>query len=471
MNDYLKQHKDYLKNYLHDLLDLKIKLLLENNYNKEQIKYVINKIHNEENNLNKIFIGNEKYTVIHFYVNLQNIFKAVHLKGKEINDLIIKYIFFNTENNNNILLSDNTNYKKIFKEYNDIINGNNKEFIVGYTNEEQEKGIFYKSINEVEYNINNVNNSNINNCIYSVIDNIKFLNNNQISKKIVFNDFQSLSNLLNELNLNGRVQENIIFNYLKLNIDSKIFSDDYIIAIDEEDIVKHNFSYFNGKEILKLVQSGKIIKYLTPTIFNKKAYMELKNFIEKYITYNSNYYENLCNIYNSLNEHYYKSNLNELDISVIIEELKKLNVSDISINKIKCLLLKQIDKKNESISTPFKLGKISVGKKINICDLSNKEYNLIIKELKKYVDLETMQLIKPVNYEKQLYLISLLIKLKIDDSKINCFINNCNKKINIIDNFTSIIAKLEYYSNFIDISNDIEDLKECYIEYKETNNI
>ena len=146
MNDYLKQHKDYLKNYLHDLLDLKIKLLLENNYNKEQIKYVINKIHNEENNLNKIFIGNEKYTVIHFYVNLQNIFKAVHLKGKEINDLIIKYIFFNTENNNNILLSDNTNYKKIFKEYNDIINGNNKEFIVGYTNEEQEKGIFYKSI-------------------------------------------------------------------------------------------------------------------------------------------------------------------------------------------------------------------------------------------------------------------------------------------------------------------------------------
>ena len=94
--------------------------------------------------------------------------------------------------------------------------------------------------------------------------------------------------------------------------------------------------------------------------------------------------------------------------------------------------------------------------------MDRKEYNLIERELRKYFDIRTMEVVTPLTLDLQIYCVGLLIKLGFSDDKIREILKIMNKNGYSYDNpitmFVALSEKLEYYKDVDGIKEAIETM-------------
>ena len=94
--------------------------------------------------------------------------------------------------------------------------------------------------------------------------------------------------------------------------------------------------------------------------------------------------------------------------------------------------------------------------------MSRKQYNLIERELRKYFDLSTMEVVSPLTLDLQIYCVGLLLKLGISEDKIREILRIMNKDGYSYDNpismFVALQEKLEYYKDVEGVSEAIKTM-------------
>ena len=94
--------------------------------------------------------------------------------------------------------------------------------------------------------------------------------------------------------------------------------------------------------------------------------------------------------------------------------------------------------------------------------MDRKEYNLIERELRKYFDLGTMEVVSPLTLDLQIYCVGLLLKLGISEDKIRDILRIMNKDGYSYDNpismFVALYEKLEYYKDVDGVSEAVKTM-------------
>ena len=166
-----------------------------------------------------------------------------------------------------------------------------------------------------------------------------------------------------------------------------------------------------------------------------------------------------------IKEHYFdkKDSFNEEDVEIFLSSIKGFGLSDKLIDAFRNLLLREVSKRQrklEVVETPVQI--VSKPVVVEKPMMDRKEYNLIERELRKYFDIRTMEVVTPLTLDLQIYCVGLLIKLGFSDDKIREILKIMNKNGYSYDNpitmFVALSEKLEYYKDVDGIKEAIETM-------------
>lgn len=281
---------------------------------------------------------------------------------------------------------------------------------------------------------------------------IQYFSNDE---QTIFLNFDILSNLLLESNLNTNERVNIILYIINKNIKLNIISSNNTFIL-LSDILSYHFKSINIIDLLDLLNDPHFNTFMSsPDEYLDKETATIRNEINEFIsTHNHSNYPNIHKLINDT------LSTNPIDIPKLISYLKELNINDTVLSNITYILNKRYPKK-EDIIPPKK--QIPTQNKISI-----KEYNLYSKELHKYFDFYHMKPLKILSIEEQIYCVSMMLHLDFNESKIKDFLRICNKYLlsNINDPvilFNTLYPRLFYYKDNKLIKDAISNIESCLI--------
>lgn len=302
--------------------------------------------------------------------------------------------------------------------------------------------------------LNIVKNKNENNIInYSYYQKlIQYFSNDEPT---IFLNFDLLSNLLLESNLNTHEKTNLIFYIINKNIKLGITTlNKQIILLS--DIMNYQFKNITKIDLLDLLNDSNFDTFMSASaeLLDQKTLVirqELEEFINTH-----NYTQEFYDAYKLINA--MLNNQVSFDINKLIKTFKTLKITEPILTNIQYILNKKYLPKE-----------IIIPKKEPIHQdnrLSDKDSHSYYKELRKYFDFYHMQPLKPLILEDQIYCVSLMLRLNYQHQKIIEFLRICHKHLlkNIKDPiilFNTLYPKLLYYADYNLVKQAIINIEEC----------
>lgn len=282
----------------------------------------------------------------------------------------------------------------------------------------------------------------------------------------VFIDFDKLESLLRNSTLRIKEQVSIIMTMLERNLATSILSD-VNLGFDMKAIENYEFKTMSNDEASAMIYSGEYVSLGNLGIENipedKKAkFQELFEFIEKHPVS----IDNIKELHDLVFEHYFNKvdSFDYKDIDVVIMVLKKFKISDEYANLIKNVFVREI-KKREQAKEVFVTGEFQ--RRVEENRISEKEYNLLNRELRKYFDLDSMIAREPLDLEMQIYCVSLMIRMRIDNKVIKQALKVMSRdykylsgQSNSITLFCQLYNKLSYYEEIDGMEEAIKQIQE-----------
>ena len=242
----------------------------------------------------------------------------------------------------------------------------------------------------------------------------------------VYIDFNLLDKMLKKAPLKIREQLQVIFTMFERNLATPILSES-AGGFDAPAIDDYKFHTMSSKEARELIHSQEYSRLAmaeeNELTENEKAKMaELKEFINSHpldLSYISELHRNLFN-------HYFekKDSFDYDDVKAVIYVLKSFGISEELGNGIKAILDKEVKKREPKEEIVVVR---DFHKKLEETRISEKEYNLLARELKRYFDLTNMIPVQPLVLELQIYCVSLMIKMGISETTIKKALKAMNR--------------------------------------------
>lgn len=278
----------------------------------------------------------------------------------------------------------------------------------------------------------------------------------------VFIDFQYISEMLEESPLNGREMFAIVLRILEKNLATNIANSE-MYCFDIKATETYKFSYMSRDEFMEFVRSDqygilreKDVNELT--LHERKMLEEFERFSEA----NPLNISSVVDGHRTLQESYFskRDSYTEEDVEEFIQVLRDFGTYESLLEIFRQIMLKEVGKRQKNTfvepkSTP------KVNREEDKKVLSKKEYNLLLRELREYFDIRTMEKVQPLDLDKQIYCVSLLIRLGFSEEKIKGILKVINKDNDIsCDNPVSMLialfGKLSYYREIPGIGESLE---------------
>lgn len=279
----------------------------------------------------------------------------------------------------------------------------------------------------------------------------------------IYIQYDYLSDMLEESPLNARGMFSILTRLLEKNLSTNITNQD-ARCFDIQQIDNYEFKYMTRDEFLEFVRTDEYGRLKSKE--ESQLTEDEKKRLEEFNIYSDLYPLDIAPVIDAhklIKKHYFDKldSFNEEDIEVFLDKLRSFKLSENLISIFRNLLIRDVEKRQRrevTISYPQESKQQSI-KEVGI---SRKEYNLIERELRKYFDLSTMKLVRPLTIDLQIYCVGLLLKLGISEDKIKEILRIMNKDgysyENPITMFVQLYEKLEYYKDIDGIKESIETM-------------
>lgn len=277
----------------------------------------------------------------------------------------------------------------------------------------------------------------------------------------IFIQYDYLSEMLEEAPLNARGKFAIVQRLLEKNLATNIINQN-ARCFDIQGIDDYEFTYMTRDEFLEFVRSDEYgrLKNKDESELTEHEKKQLEEF-DRYSDSHPLDVGNVIEAHRLIKEHYFdkKDSFNEEDIEIFLGAIKGFGLSDKLICLFRNIMLIEMSKRQRKAEVVE--ASVQVVTKPVIIEkpmMDRKEYNLIERELRKYFDIRTMEVVSPLTLDLQIYCVGLLIKLGFSDEKIRDILKIMNKDgysyENPITMFVALYEKLEYYK-------DVEGIKEA----------
>lgn len=269
----------------------------------------------------------------------------------------------------------------------------------------------------------------------------------------VFIDFNILSDFLIMSPLKTREQLQVILYMLEKNLATPILCDE-ADGFDAPAIENFEFKTMTKEEARDMIHSMEYGRLSTAdpddlTEDEIAKYMELKQFIDS----NPLDLSYLKELHRNISMHYFEKidSFDYDDVRAILCVLESFGVPKNMCESFKYYFEREV-KKREPKEEEVVIVR-DFHKKLDENRITEKEYNLLNRELKKYFDLDDMYMEEPLTIDMQIYCVSLMMKMKIslDTIKKALKVMNRNNKnlsdsVNPIVLFNRLYGRLNYYS-------------------------
>ena len=319
-----------------------------------------------------------------------------------------------------------------------------------------------------------------------IIPRITMSDEEYLDKLEIFQHFKDLSKYIEEAHLQDFEVLDIIMYMIRRNLGCIVVANETIV-IDYSVLRKFKLPNISTKEIASLIESGRINiilnsadKDLTPSeIYIRDAIIE----------YSSNYSINIKELndeHMNIKAHYFdKIDSYDIDdIASIVSSLKELTLSDKLCQSIKRALTASLNRRmkstiqdasrNESVSlAPYKTNQSEVSEETpQIEEISHKEHKNIYNTIREYYNIPKRKLVREVDYNKMIEIVSLMLKINIDLKSIRTFIRLVLKSLeegitNPSEKYQTFKAKL---ANSIS-QEQMDYLDELYEAFTEDNSL
>lgn len=277
----------------------------------------------------------------------------------------------------------------------------------------------------------------------------------------IFIQFDYLAEMLEEAPLNARGKFAIVQRLLEKNLATNVTKQE-ARCFDIQGIDSYEFTYMTRDEFLEFVRTDEYgrIKSKDESLLTDHERKQLEEF-DRYSDLHPLDVAPVIEAHKQIKEHYFdkKDSFNEEDVEIFLGAIKGFGLSEKLICLFRNVMLIEISKRQrkvEVVETPVQV--VSKPVVVEKPMMDRKEYNLIERELRKYFDIRTMEVVSPLTIDLQIYCVGLLIKLGFSDDKIRDILKTMNKDGYSYDNpitmFVALYEKLEYYK-------DVEGIKEA----------
>lgn len=268
----------------------------------------------------------------------------------------------------------------------------------------------------------------------------------------VFIDFNILSDFLIMSPLKTREQLQVILYMLEKNLATPILCDE-ADGFDAPAIENFDFKTMTKEEARDMIHSMEYGRLSTAnpddlTEAEIAKYMELKQFIDS----NPLDLSYLKELHRNISMHYFEKidSFDYDDVRAILCVLESFGVPKNMCDSFKYYFDREVKKREPKEEVVIVR---DFHKKLDENRITEKEYNLLNRELKKYFDLDDMYMEEPLTIDMQIYCVSLMMKMRIslDTIKKALKVMNRNNK-NLSDNvnpivlFNRLYGRLNYYS-------------------------
>lgn len=268
----------------------------------------------------------------------------------------------------------------------------------------------------------------------------------------VFIDFNILSDFLNMSPLKAREQLQVILYMLEKNLATPILCDE-TDGFDAPAIDNYEFKTMTKEEARDMIHSMEYGRLSTAnpedlTEEEVSRYRELKEFIEC----NPLDLSYIKELHRNVSMHYFEKidSFDYDDVRALLCVFESFGVPKNMCDNFKYLLDKEVKRREPKEEVVIVR---DFHKKLDENRITQKEYNLLNRELKKYFDLDDMYMEEPLTIDMQIYCVSLMMKMRIslDTIKKALKVMNRNNK-NLSDNvnpivlFNRLYGRLNYYS-------------------------
>lgn len=281
----------------------------------------------------------------------------------------------------------------------------------------------------------------------------------------IFIQYNYLSEMLEEAPLNAKGKFYILQILLEKNLATNIIHQD-ARCFDIQKIDEYEFSYMTRNQFLEFVRTDEYGR------LKSKEESELttheKKQLEEFNRYSDLYpldIQPVIEAHKQIKEHYFdkQDTFTEEDVEIFLSAIKGFGLCDNLINTFRNLLMRDVYKRQrkslEVVEQPVLRESAKV---VERPTMDRKEYNLIERELRKYFDLGTMEVVSPLTLDLQIYCVGLLLKLGISEDKIRDILRIMNKDGYSYDNpismFVALYEKLGYYKDVDGVSEAVKTM-------------
>ena len=236
----------------------------------------------------------------------------------------------------------------------------------------------------------------------------------------IFIDYNLLAEFLNSSPLKAREQLQVILYMLEKNLATHILCEE-TGGFDAPAMENFEFKTMTKEEASKLIHSMEYDRLCTASIDElteeeKLKYAELREFIDS----NPLDLSYIKELHRNISMHYFEKidSFDYDDVNAILCVLESFGIPKEMCDSFKYLLDKEVKKRE--VKEEIVIVR-DFHKKLDEKRITEKEYNLLNRELKKYFDLDNMYVEEPLSIEMQIYCVSLMIKMGITDDVIKSY--------------------------------------------------
>ena len=294
----------------------------------------------------------------------------------------------------------------------------------------------------------------------------------------MFSDFVILSEILLGMGLTNKERAQVMIEALRKNTYSGILGVDNFenaFVLDANRIIFIDFKTISKEKITKMYLDGTIVDFINMDL--DEATLEELEQINELLDRKDEYTLDITRLYNAtvlVNELFNvkKEILTDDEIAKISDILVDFRVNQEIVDSVRVYLInkrnKEVEKKEKLRKQEETNKKVVEKKEVKRSNLvTDKEYKEIKKEIYRYYNLYTQEIIGDIDFETMIRLASLMFRIDIHKDEIYTFIRKVKETIilsgNPISVFVSSYDRLKYYYSEDELDNINDYLKEIFI--------
>ena len=286
----------------------------------------------------------------------------------------------------------------------------------------------------------------------------------------VYIDFNILENMLSLSPLKVREQLAVMLTMLEKNLATPILGEE-AGGFDAPALDNYEFKTMTNQEARDLVMSEEYGRLALAsedelTDEEKAKYAELKEFIDSHpldLSY-------IKELHQNISMHYFekRNTFDYDDVRAIVNVLESFGVSKEFGEKIKVILDKEVKKREPKEEIVIVR---DFHKKLDENRITEKEYNLLNRELKKFFDLTNMLPVQPMMIEMQIYCVSLMLRMGIPEETIKKALKAMNRNNKYLSNtenpvvlFSRLYERLSFYQEREELQESVQQMMTFFQE-------